>query len=354
LSKAEKILGKKLSKTKKKIIKEDINFLEYPTWVLDRRSKENSWVLDKPNGKYEIASLKGLPTHFDKLVLYCLLYKLYNQTQFSSLELVTTRYEIARQVFSTKKVTGKNKFDRIMTSLRKWKAIAINFEGMFFEGDGHTIRGFSIIDEFILRPQTRALTIRFSPAYIKQLQESKFYKLIDFEQYKKLTRALAARLYEILIKNFRDRAQWTISIQNLAEKLTLEKRAHAKNYYPCDILAQVNPAISEINKKTDILIDFKYNKEKALCTFKKLKKTNQALLKQSYQAAVPFEEKKQARLKQLQIQQCMSFFNALPLSEQQDILAAANKDAFVRYIPDDSAKIYLYLTAINRWQPTIE
>lgn len=59
----------------KKLFKEDINFLEYPNWVIDKKSKITIWSVQKENGRYEVSSPHGIPTHFDKLVLYFLLHK---------------------------------------------------------------------------------------------------------------------------------------------------------------------------------------------------------------------------------------------------------------------------------------
>jgi hypothetical protein len=334
----------------KKIIKEDINFLEYPNWVLDRKSKEVRWILEKTHGKYEIACVFGLPTHFDKIVLYYLLYQLHNDSEFNTVQIITSRYEIAKHVFAGVKNLGKKHFDRIMDSLKKWKAISIHYEGVFYEGDGYTIRGFSVLDEYVLRKDTKVLLLRFNEGYIKQLQETKFYKLIDFEQYRKLTRSVSARLYEILIKNFKDRDIWVISIKNLAEKLTLEKRSKAKNYYPSDVLAQINPGINEINKKTDLAIHFVYDKNQEVCTFKKMtdtfKPAKKDRTKQDNDDAI--KAKAQAQHDQ-KLAQCLSYFDSLQDDEKNRIINDISRDPFMRFIPEKSAQIFAYLTVNKLW-----
>lgn len=265
---------------KKIIVKDDINFLEHPNWVVSTKSNTNKLVIARDKGKYEVKSSEGLPTRFDKIVLYYLLQNLFHKDQLKSTEIITTRYEITRNIFFNKKSIGKVEYDRIMLALKRWKAIFISFEGIFYTGDDHTIRYFCVIDEVILNAKTKKLYIRFNPSYIKQLQESKFYKLINFEEYKKLTRPVSARLYEILVKSFQETEIWNINSQNLAEKLTLEKRPSAKKYYVNDLLTKLRPAINEINKNTDVHIEFKYDKQKDVCLFKK---------------AVPKEAKKNAK-----------------------------------------------------------
>jgi hypothetical protein len=325
-----------MTQENKKIFKEDINFLEYPTWVLSTKNKAVSWVIEKGKGKYEISSLKGLPAHFDKLVLYFLLYKL-SENDFNSTEINTTRYEIAKNIFNQKKVTGRDKFERIMISLRKWKTVSIHFEGIFYEGDAYRIKGFSIIDEYEFNKETKELYIRFNNAYIKQLKESKFYKLIDFEQYKKFSKASSARLFEILIKTFKDRNEWVTNIQSLAEKLTFEKRPNAKMYYPSDILRSLKPSINEINKKSDIEIDFKYNSKTGICLFKKVKKA-----KGLFVPAEKEDIKKSNKKKQLE--DCINQFNLLPQEKQQEIINAIKRDDFLKYQPNDKERIFSYMT----------
>jgi hypothetical protein len=262
----------------KKIIKEDINFLEYPTWSVNDKGKLSILKAKKDNGYYEVTSVKGIPTHLDKVVLYYLLHKLYQESKLNNLEIITTRYEITKNIMAPATKPGKNYFTRVMSSIEKWKAIDIKFEGIFFEGDKYTIRGFSIIDEYELQPDTKLLRIRFNSAYIRQLRETKFYKYIDFNEYKKLTRSVSARLYEILVKTFKERLTWHIDIKNLAEKLTLEKRPKAKDYYASDVLIKLKPAINEINKNTHLKIELDYHAEDERCSFKKISEASKALV----------------------------------------------------------------------------
>ena len=254
----------------KKFLKEDINFLEYPLWIVNEKSKTYTWVIEKPHGRYEISSLKGLPNHFDRLVLYFLLSKLYSETQFQSLEIRTTRYEIARHLIEDQKIGGESTFQRIMQSLKKLQATNISFEGIFYEGDKYTTRFFGIIDDVVHNKETREVYIRFNQQYIQQLCNTNYSKINDFNEYKKLKRPIAARLYEILSKTFKDRPLWSIGIAALAEKLTLDKRPNTKNYYPCDILSNLKPAIEEINAKMSLKINLNYDKEARVCHFRSL------------------------------------------------------------------------------------
>ena len=198
-------------------------------------------------------------------MLYYLLYKLYKENGLKNTKIKTTRYEIAKNVFPGVKSYGKNKYDRIMISLKRWHNLSIHFEGVFYEGDGYTIRFFHVVDSVKLQKETGELVVEFNAIYLKQLAETAFYVLIDFNQYRRLQKASSARLYEILLKTFKERKDWAINIQSLAEKMTFEKREGAKSYYPSDILRHLKVAVNEINKRTDLHIKFEYNKGNQVC-----------------------------------------------------------------------------------------
>lgn len=323
-------------KQSQNLIKEDINFLEYPNWVINKRESAKVWRIERNNGVYEISGLLSLPTHFDKIVLYFLLYKLYKETGLKNARIQTTRYEIAKNVFPGIKSYGKNKYERIMVSLRKWNNIAITFDGIFYEGDGHTFRAFHIINELKLQKETGLLTIEFNASYLRQLAETEFYILIDFNQYRKLQKASSARLYEILIKTFKDRTEWAINIQLLAEKLTFEKREGAKQYYPSDVLQYIKPAVNEINKKTDMYIKMDFNKDTQVVVFKSLP----AKTKQEY---VPAMIEKKDYAKDKKKADLLKQYQLLSDSEKDFIHASINDNQFYKYLAEDE-RVYAWMS----------
>eukprot|EP00733_Pompholyxophrys_punicea_P001349 Pompholyxophrys_punicea_v1_NODE_636_length_1548_cov_7.976557.p1 type:complete len:330 gc:universal NODE_636_length_1548_cov_7.976557:1484-495(-) len=318
-----------------KIIKDDINFLEYPNWVIGGKGKSTTFTILKDKGKYEIMSPHGLPKRFDKIVMYYLLYKLYQETSLETCTVSTNRYEIAKNIFNANHF-GKNVYDRVMRALKKWNAISIEFEGVFYEDEHYSIKYFHIVDDVKLHKATGMLTVRFNEEYIKQLKDSKFYKLVDFEQYKKLHKASSARLYEILVKNFKDRKEWSIGIQLLAEKLTFEKRDGAKSYYPSDVLPYLKSSIQEINKKTDMQIAYSYNSETKVCIFKLQEKS-----KAKFVPAVKDASKKKEEEKELKA--CILQFKSLTTEEQEKIRIGIGKDQFFRFLPNEDTRIFAYM-----------
>ena len=329
----------------KKMFKDDINFLECPNLVLNNRTSVNTWVIEKEHGRYEMTSMKGLPSHFDKIILYYLIYKLYKETGLKKNRLVTNRYDIARNVFFNVKNLGKNHYDRIMESLKKWKQVAINFEGVFYEDGRYIIKYFSFVDDVTLDKESGKLTIRFGEAYIKQLRETKFFRYINFEQYKKLNRAVSARLYEILLKSFKKSNEWSIDIQKLAEKVTFEKPAGASKYYPSIVLRHIRPAVKEINKKTDLYIKLHFNKDSGVCIFAKEQKPNNLLPARSL-----LEDRRKTKPSKSKDQDdCYSVHLNMPEDERNRIRKVIERDAFLTVLPDDKSKVYAYMKRANMY-----
>ena len=171
--------------TKRKTFKDDINFLEYPNWTVTEREKIKEVTIEKEYGVYKLTTgVDSLPDRLDKIVLYYLLYTLLKDSQLKSTEIRTTRYKIAKGVFCKTKNVGKSEYDRIMLSLKRWTAIFIEFEGVFYNGDEYINQYFHIIDNVVLNKKTKELCIQFNNQYIKQLKETNYFKLINFDEYK--------------------------------------------------------------------------------------------------------------------------------------------------------------------------
>src|SRR3990172_1701505 len=249
----------------KPVLKDDINFLEYPNWLISKRNSPKTYTIKKDNGEYVISTTENidrLPDRIDKIILYYLM-SLLMKNNFEDRVVDVSRYQIAKEAL------GSLRYDRIMLGLRRWHKVSIDFNGTFYDGDGYSTRCFHIVDDVILKNNN--LKIFFNVQFLEQIKASQYFKLINFNEYKRLKRPVSARLYEILIKTFKDRDIWQIGIIKLAEKLTLEKREGKENYYPSDLIIKLRPAINEINKNTGLKINFNYNKETHICTFAKVK-----------------------------------------------------------------------------------
>jgi len=240
-------------------LKDDINFLEYPNWLVNKKEACKTFTIEKDRGKYVISTTEDidrLPDRTDKIMLYYLMSYLM-ENNFKDRLVEISRYRIAKDVL------GSFKYDRIMLGLRRWHNISINFHGIFYDGDGYSTRYFHVIDNVILKDNK--LKIFFNIDFLEQIKASQYFKLINFDEYKRLKRPVSARLYEILVKTFKERDIWQIGIVKLAEKLTLEKR------YPSQIIEKLIPSINELNSKTELKVNLDYNNETHICTFTKVK-----------------------------------------------------------------------------------
>jgi len=255
------------------LIKNDINFLEFPMWIVNDKGSAVEYKSEKNNGTYRIAtSGDRLPDRFDKIVLYYLLMKLSKLARkgVDKHELFTTRYEIVTNIFESR-TPSKPKYDRVMASLIRWKNMTIEFKGTFFENDEYSERYFGVIDDVIHKPGQRELYIRINQQFLKQMMDSEYYKLINFDEYKRLKKPVAARLYEILSKTFKGRRLWKIDSANLAEKLTLTKS------YPSQVIEKLLPAVKEINANTDLRVEMQSHKNESgetILTFRELSGSN--------------------------------------------------------------------------------
>lgn len=249
-------------------VKDDINFLQNPNWVVSKKKNLKHFVINNEIGSYEISTTSsfGLPLRLDKTVLYFLNHKLLNN-KLEHTEVDTTRYEIAKNIFTNTNSFSQSKYQRIMISLERWKAVNLFFNGSFYEKGKYLDRHFSIVDGFDI-DRTKRLIVKFNKSYIKQLRETEYYRILNFVEYRKLVIPVALRLYEILLKNFTTRSAFYIDVKVLSEKLTIQKRA-----YPSQVVATLEPAINEINNYTSLSVQFQYDKLSTLCIFKKLQRT---------------------------------------------------------------------------------
>ncbi len=249
---------------KKKNIKDDKNFLEYPLWILSKRSSVVKHIIEKENGIYEIStSSDKLPDRIDKLILYYLMEKLFEGNPNSPI--ITTKYKIVKNVFGCKGTA--HYYKRVLKSLERWSKISVEFKGIFFDGENYTDRFFHIIESCIFDYKTNKISVSFNKDYIEQIKSSNYYKLIDFNDVIKLKRDVSVRLYELLVKQ---RLPWTIDINKLAQKLTLARK------YPSDIIIKLKPAVNEINENTDLKVLFSSEKNKegnTICIFDKMVKS---------------------------------------------------------------------------------
>ena len=224
-----------------KIIKQDINFLEKPLWFPNPRHDGMGFIWKDKDG-YEYRTGYKSPDKIDILILLYLLFEAQKKSYTQYVE--TTKRKILKECGLP--VTNRNYYARVEDSLMRWKNIAIKFEGCFYDDGKKITVGFGIIDDYEIDKRNRKVQLSFNEKWLAKIEESNFFKLINFNYYKALKRPISRRLYEILCKSFVGRDQWPIKLVNLGGKLTLSGRNGV--VYASDVLVKIKPAVNEINK----------------------------------------------------------------------------------------------------------
>jgi len=246
----------------KELIKQDINFCEYPVWFQDSNEQATGLVWTNRKGYTYRVGYK-MPTKTDVIFLYYLMLR--SQQSGWKENITLTQREILKGCGLT---PGKKPADRLKDSLERWKMVGIKFAGTFYDGKEYQTLSFGVIDEWNLEKGTRHLNVRFAPKWLALIKNSNYFRYIDFRQMKSLGSPLATRLYEILIKSFQGRNKWSIDALKLAAKIPM------KEEYVADILPKIIKVVDIINAKTDLNITIivkRPQRGQAVITFRKHK-----------------------------------------------------------------------------------
>ncbi len=254
-------------------LKEDANFLEYPTWVISapfRESKE--LVIKRENGKFVLRTTADrLPTKEDRKVVLCLIALFFQQiTQFKLASVVpvytfavqTTTRELSKQVFGYYKRDYSDK--RLEAILERLASTTIIFDGVFYENGRYVRKVFHYLSGYELEKETGELTVYLDEQLVKNLVRTSYFRFLNYKELQKLTSGVALRLFEVLCKAFLYRNQWKIGFSKLAQKLTVSTE-HFSHF-----IREIKKAVKEINKKTSLKIDLQINMLDGIFTFRKL------------------------------------------------------------------------------------
>lgn len=243
----------------KEMVKQDINLLEYPLWFQDECEAEKSesgfiWRQSKgtdPNTKSFLlkAGFKP-PVKTDLVFLLYLL--LESQKQSWKDEIYLTRYQVIKNCGLT---ISAEWYNRLADSLDRWEQVRIEFDGAFYNGREYKTLHFGIIDSWGIDEKTKHLRIRFSPEYLSMIQNTSYCRYLNFDQVKALRSPLATRLYQLLVKTFKNRDTWEIDAVLLAEKIPMKQK------FPAHIVLKIKPAMNRIYKYTDLKVTVEERKK---------------------------------------------------------------------------------------------
>ncbi len=248
-------------------IKQDINMLEYPLWMQDEKlpSKipEDKGFLWQDREGYVYRCGYKVPTKLDIIYLMYLLYR--SQQEGWKEEIELSRYEVLRSCgYSSCRPAD---YERLEDSLERWKMVGIKFQGTFYDGKKYIALSFGVIDTWKIDERTKRLRIRFNKEWLTRIKNSSYFKYLNFDQIRALRSPLAMRLYEILIKSFQNRDEWTIEAKKLAQKIPMKERAVAH------IIPKIKAAVNRINAKSNLKVSLhikRVRRGQAFFTFKRV------------------------------------------------------------------------------------
>lgn len=343
-----------IKKFKTEIIKEDLNFLEYPLWHIENQGMKSKGgskkiIIKKSYGTYILESIDGLPNHFDKMVLDWILYQAHKK-EYKSREIITTRYEIARTLFHGVTKLRQYHYNRVLDTLKLWVGLRVNFNGVFYQNGSHITKNFNIINSFMINHDTGVLSIKIDDGFLQQQRDSSYFIYFDIARFRNIKRPIAARLYELLSKIFIGHKDWAVGLDKLAEKLTIFKRKNAKKYYPSDVIPLINRAVEGYNEFAETKVNFLYKKEENICIFQKkteIKKSKISKFHVTQETFIPRTkvcdqtQQQSPDLAQL-IDECMKQFKALSADEQNKIRNEIKQPLYT-CMPNEKTRIFTYM-----------
>lgn len=242
----------------KDMIKQDINLLEYPLWFQDECEAKRTqtgfvWRISKEDGSGKEFILKTSfkpPVKTDLIFLLSLLLESQNQSWKDEIRI--SRYQVLKNCGLG---TGAPWYDRLEESLKRWEEVSLEFNGIFYNGQEYKTLHFGIVDSWGIDEKTKLLRVRFSPEYLSMIKDTSYCRFLDFNQIKKLRSPLATRLYQLLVKTFKNRDTWEIDAVSLAEKIPMKQK------FPAHIVLKIKPAVNRIHKYTDLKITVEERKK---------------------------------------------------------------------------------------------
>ena len=330
-----------------KLIKQDINFLEYPIWHVDFKSNEEGKIFRDIEGYTYRAGYK-VPTYIDVIFLYYFMLVLQNKDWKN--EIKTSKYNVLKNCGLSRSVYYMK---RLEDSLERWINVTLKFQGTFYDNKEYKSLNFNIINDWYIDEKDKKIFIEFNKFWIKKVKESQYFKILNFNELFKLRNPIATRLYEILIKTFQNRDTWEIDAHKLAKKITLNKK------YYSHIKQRIKTALNKINKKTELKVDFKVKNEgrnKGIFVFIKKEKNKGKEKQQNIR-----QRTKKQKISKEEIQQLLSFVREGQKNDDivKDIIKKYAKKKGYEYClkniiytnknSNENYKVYLLQALENNW-----
>lgn len=251
------------------IIKQDINFLEFPLWVPRERDQVKVFEMNDLEG-YRHVSSSGVPSKVDMMILYFLM--LHSQNKGHKRTIKLSMYEVLKGCG-----INPSRKERLRESLDKWMGVNISFSGTFYDNKKYLSLNFHVLDSWKIEEKTKnQVEVVFNEEWLAKIKSSNFFKYVSFAEMKHLRSPVAMRLYEILSKSFYSKDVFQISSDKLVTKLQLSQK------YFSEIKRLIIPAVKIISEKTSLNLKLETRstgKNEGVFIFTKVKKSMLDLMK---------------------------------------------------------------------------
>ena len=262
------------NKTSSNSFKQEVNLLDKPIWKIaehmDKRTLQtNEIVINTEHGEFILRyNFNRTPDHTNMRIFYYL-FMICQKTNTSKVS--QTRYQI---LSSCNLSLNKDNYEKITETARIFTGMQIEANNCWYADKKYTTMIFTIMNAFDYDEKTNLVNFELNNRFLGILAQSVFIQYINFDEYKKLKKPIAARLYELLKTKLVANNEWRIECFKLAEKLTLD---YLKYNSPSIIIRNVKIGVDEINKKTSFKIMFdviksEIDKKVKIIVFKILKR----------------------------------------------------------------------------------
>lgn len=218
-------------------VNRNIATLEYAIW----NPASNIGTLYS-HGEYMITSAPGIPCAYDINILNWLLYKA--QSKKSPL----IKYHSFRTlIMDLGYVPSKKSYRLVEESLRRWSCVVLNYpQDKYFRSPLKTLVFRRINIGSPTSGKSLAVEIEFTKEFFK-LNNSKYSAKLPVKATASL-KPYTRRLYEILVKSFYNREDWSCGIDKLKSKMMCD-------YTDYEFVRRVKSGVKEMKHLIDVKVE---------------------------------------------------------------------------------------------------
>ena len=278
--------------------KQDINLLDKPIWVVEWNksgSKSiNELVYNTGKGNFTIRYGTDKAPDRTNMVIFHYLFMLCRANNDNKIKI--SKNKILTDCSISNNSWG---YSKVKETADIFVGTKITAENCWYDNKEYKDMLFTVMDSFKYDEKSGLVEFRLNEEFVNILNNSSFMQIVNFQEYKMLNKAIALRLYEILITKLLKNIVWEIECSKLAEKLVMVGRC------PSELYRRVKAGIDEINEKCESLkVEFyerrsKTNTKLHIFVFKRLKSifiandTNdkKSLISDSFKAILEQEKK---------------------------------------------------------------